>query len=93
MPKGCPNCVIALEELVQKIRTMTTKKYLSSSVAKRLELEIQEAIAESKKATPDSKLIVGKLIDAKILIEGISSASDLLNNFNETTTKVTKYLQ
>ena len=93
MPKNCPTCVIALEELVQEIRTMTTKKYLAPDVAKKMEHELQEAIAESKKAEPDSRLIVGKLNGAKTLIEGVASASGLLTDFAETTTKVKRYLQ
>ena len=93
MPKGCPSCVIALEELVQEIRKMTTKQYLAPNVAKKLIYEIQDAIAESKKAAPDSKLIVGKLSGAKTLIEGVASARGLLNDFAETATKVNKYLQ
>ena len=93
MPRGCPTCVIALEELVQKIRKMTTKKYLTPNVAKKLEHEIQDAIAESKKAVPNSKLIIGKLNGAKTLIEGVASASGLLNDFAKTTTKVIRYLQ
>jgi len=93
MPKGCPACVIALEELVLETRKMTTNKYLAPNVAKKLIYEIQEAIAESKKAVPDSKLIVGKLSGAKTLIEGVASASGLLNDFAKTTTKVIRYLQ
>ena len=57
-----------------------------------MEAGLQEAIAESKKAVPDSKLIVGKLNGAKTLIEGVASASGLLNNFAETTATVKRYL-
>ena len=57
MPKNCPNCVRALEELVQEIRKMTTKNYLAPKVAAKLEHELQEAIAESKKDIPDLKSI------------------------------------
>ena len=92
MPRGCPHCCRALEELVQEIRKMTTKKYLAHNVAEKMEYEIQEAIAESKKAVPDSKLILGKLNGAKTLIKGVASASGLLNIFAETTTTVKKYL-
>jgi hypothetical protein len=93
MPRGCPDCIIALEELVQEIRKMTTNKILSPNLASKMENEIQEAFAESKKVEPDSKLIVGKLNGAKTLIEGVASARGLLNNFTETTTTIKKYLQ
>jgi hypothetical protein len=93
MPRGCPACVIALEDLVQDIRIMTTKKYLALDIASKLEHELQDAIAESKKAEPDSRLIVGKLNGAKTLIEGVASASVLLNNCAETTATIKRYLQ
>ena len=93
MPRGCPACVTVLEELVLEIRKMTTRKYLTPNIAKKLENEIQDAIAESKKAVPNAKLIVGKLNGAKTLIEGVDSASGLLNDFAETTTTVQRYLR
>jgi hypothetical protein len=92
MPRGCPQCVIALEELVQEIRKMTTRKYLAPNIASKMEHELQDAIAESKKAEPDSRLIVGKLNGAKTLIEGVASTCGLLNNFAETTATVKRYL-
>ena len=92
MPNDCPHCVRALEELVQEIRKMTTKNYLAASVAAKMEDELQEAIAESKKDLPDLKSILGKLDGAKRLMDGVASASGLLANFAETTTTVKRYL-
>lgn len=92
MPQGCPDCVAALEELVQEIRKMTTKNDLASNLAAKMEAELQEAIVESKKALPDSKLILGKLNGAKSFIAGVASARGLLNNFAATTTTVKRYL-
>ena len=92
MPTDCPTCVRALEELVQEIRKMTSKNYLTPDLAAKMEAELQVAIAESKKALPDSKLILGKLNDAKRLVEGVTSASGLLNNFAETSTIVKTHL-
>jgi hypothetical protein len=92
MPRNCPNCCRALEELVQEIRKMTTRNYLASNVAAKMEYELQEAIAESKKDTQDLKLILGKLNGARTLIEGVASASGLLNNFAETITLVESHL-
>ena len=92
MPNGCPYCVRALEDLVQEIRTLATKDRLAAHLAARMEKELQAAIAESKKALPDSKLILGKLNGAKRLVEGVTSASGLLNNFAETSTVVKTHL-
>ncbi len=92
MPRGCPECCRALEELVQEIRKMTTKNYLASDVAAKMELELQEAIAESKKDTQDLKLILAKLNGAKALFENVASASGLLTNFAETITLVKSHL-
>ena len=92
MPKGCPSCVRAIEELVQEIRKMTTRDHLASNVVAKIEIELQAAIAESKKDLPDSKLIIGKLNRAKRSIEGVASASGLLNNFSETKTLIKRYL-
>jgi len=92
MPKNCPMCVRAIEELVQEIRTMATRDHLASNVAAKMENELQEAIAESKKAVPDLKLILGKLNGAKRLIDDLAPASGLLNNFAETKTLIKRYL-
>ena len=92
MPRTCPACCRALEELVQEIRKMTTKNYLAPNVAAKMEHELQEAIAESKKDTQDLKFILGKLNGAKTLIEGVASASGLLRNFTETITLVKSHL-
>ena len=92
MPTGCPHCVRALEELVQEIRKMTTKNDLTSNLAAKMEAELQEAIAESNKALPDPKLILGNLNNAKRLIEGVASARGMLNNFAETRTIVRSHL-
>ena len=92
MPQGCPSCVRAIEELVQEIRTMATKDHLAAHLAARMENELQAAIAESKKALPDSTLILGKLEGAKTLIAGVAPARDLLNNFSETKTLIKRYL-
>jgi len=92
MPRTCPACVRALEELVQNIRTMATKDRLAANLATRMEKELQAAIAESKQALPDSKLILAKLDGAKTLIEGVAPARDLLNHFAETKTVIKSYL-
>jgi hypothetical protein len=92
MPNGCPACFRALEELVQEIRKMTAKAYLAPNVAAKMEHELQEAIAESKKDTPDLKPILGKLNGARPLIEGVASASSLLPNFAEAITTVKSHL-
>ena len=92
MPKECPRCCRALEELVQEIRKMTTKNYLAPNVAAKMEHELQEAIAESKKDTQDLEFILGKLNGAKTLIEGVASASGLLKNFAETIAFVKSHL-
>ena len=92
MPRGCPQCYRALEELVQEIRTMTAKNFLASNVAAKMEVELQAAIAESKKDSPDLKSILGKLNSAQTLIEGVTSASGLLSNFADTTTIVKRHL-
>jgi len=92
MPDDCPQCYRALEQLVQEIRTMTAKNYLASNVAAKMEVELQAAIAESKKDSPDLKSILGKLNSAQTLIEGVTSASGLLSNFAETTTIVKRHL-
>jgi len=92
MPTGCPDCVRAIEELVQNIRTMATKDRLAANLATRMEKELQAAIAESKQALPDSKLILAKLDGAKTLIDGVAPARDLLNHFAETKTVIKSYL-
>ena len=92
MPNSCPECVRAIEELVQEIRTMATRDHLASNVAAKMEIELQGAIAESKKDTPDLKTILGKLDGAKTFIEGVGLASGLLNNFAETKTLIKSYL-
>ena len=92
MPKDCPDCRRALEELMQEIRKMTTKNYLASAVAAKMENELQAAIAESKKDPQDLKLILAKLNGAKALVEGVPSASGLLPNFAETITLVKSHL-
>ena len=92
MPKNCPMCCRALEELVQEIRKMTTKNYLATNVAVKMEHELQEAISESKKDTQDLKFILGKLNGAIIFIDGFASASGLLRNFTETITLVKSHL-
>ena len=92
MPRTCPQCVRALEELVQEIREMTAKNDLAANLAAKMEAELQAAIAESKKALPDPKLILGNLNSAKSLIEGVASARGLLNSFAETSTIITSHL-
>ena len=37
MPRGCPACVRAIEELVQEIRKMATKDHLAANVAAKME--------------------------------------------------------
>jgi hypothetical protein len=92
MPRGCPNCCQALEELVQEIRKVTAKGHLAPNLAAKMEVELQAAIAEANKDTQDLKLILGKLNGAKTLIEGVASASGLLNNFAETINLVRSHL-
>ena len=92
MPTDCPDCVIAIEELVQEIRKMTTKNILEANVATKMERELQTAIAESKKDTPELKSILGKLDAAKALVEGDSSARGLLPKFAETTSTIKRHL-
>ena len=92
MPKTCPSCVRALEELVQEIRTMAAKDRLAAHLAARMEKELQAAIAESKKVLPDSQLILAKLDGAKTLIDGVARARDLLNHFAETKIVIKSYL-
>jgi len=92
MPKDCPMCCQALEELVQEIRKMATKDHLVSNVAAKMEVELQAAIAESKNDTQDLKLILTKLNGAKAFVEGVPSASGLLTNFTETITLVKSHL-
>jgi hypothetical protein len=92
MPKDCPNCCQALEELVQEIRKMATKDQLVSKVAAKMEVELQAAIAAAKKEPQDLKLILTKLNGAQALIEGVTSASGLQNNFAETITFVKSHL-
>ncbi len=92
MPKGCPECCQALEELVQEIRRMATKDHLVSNVAAKMEVELQAAIAEAKKDRQDLKFILTKLNGAKTFIEGVASARSLQNNFTETITLVKSHL-
>jgi hypothetical protein len=92
MPKACPNCCQALEELVQELRKMATKDQLVSKVAAKMEVELQAAIAAANKEPQDLKLILTKLNGAQALIEGVASASGLQNNFAETTTFVKSHL-
>jgi len=92
MPKNCPACCEAVEELVVEIRNMTTRNYLADTVAAKMEQEIQAAIAEAKKDTQDLRLILGKVNGAKALIEGVASARGLLPNFAETIALVERHL-
>jgi hypothetical protein len=92
MPKECPSCCRALEELVQELRKMATKDQLVSKVAAKMEVELQAAIAAAKKEPQDLKLILTKLNGAQTLIEGVASARDLQNHFAETTTFVKSHL-
>ena len=92
MPKECPMCCRALEELVQEIRKMATKDRLLSNVAAKMEVELQAAIAGAKKEPQDLKLILTKLNGAKTFIAGVASASSLQNNFAETITLVKSHL-
>ena len=92
MPKDCPQCVRALEELVQEIRTMVNKDGLTANLAIKMEVELQAAMAESKQALPDSKSILAKLEGAQTVIEGVAPARDLLNHFAETKTVIKRYL-
>jgi hypothetical protein len=92
MPRECPNCCQALEELVQELRKMATKDQLVSKVAAKMEVELQAAIAAAKKEPQDLKLILTKLNGAKTLIEGVASASGLQNHFAQTITFVKSHL-
>jgi hypothetical protein len=92
MPKDCPSCCRALEELVQELRKMATKDPLVSKVAARMEVELQAAIAAAKKEPQDLKLILTKLNGAQTLIEGVASASGLQNNFTQTITFIKSHL-
>jgi hypothetical protein len=92
MPKSCPHCCQALEELVQEIRKMATKDQLVSKVAAKMEVELQAAIAAANKEPQDLKLILTKLNGAKTFIEGVASARDLQNHFAETITFVKSHL-
>jgi hypothetical protein len=92
MPRDCPSCCRALEELVQELRKMATKDPLVSKVAARMEVELQAAIAAAKKEPQDLKLILTKLNGAQTLIEGVASASGLQNNFTQTITFIKSHL-
>ena len=92
MPKTCPECCQALEELVQEIRKVAAKDRLVPTVAAKMEVELQAAIAEAKKDQQDLKLILTKLNGAKTFIEGVASASGLQNNFVKTITLVKSHL-
>jgi hypothetical protein len=92
MPRECPSCCRALEELVQELRKMATKDQLVSKVAAKMEVELQAAIAEAKQDPQDLKLILTKLNGAQTLIEGVASASGLHNNFAKTITFVKSHL-
>jgi capsular polysaccharide biosynthesis protein len=92
MPKDCPECCQALEELVQELRKMATKDQLVSKVAAKMEVELQVAIAAAKKDPQDLKLILTKLNGAQTFIEGVASASGLQNHFAQTITFVKSHL-
>jgi hypothetical protein len=92
MPKDCPHCCRALEELVQEIRKLAARDQLVSRVAAKMEVELQTAIVEAKKDTQDLKLILSKLNGARTFLTGIASASGLQNNFAETITLVRSHL-
>jgi hypothetical protein len=92
MPRDCPSCCRALEELVQELRKMAAKDQLVSKVAAKMEVELQAAIAAAKKDPQDLKLILTKLNGAQTLIEGVASASGLQNHFAETITFVKSHL-
>ena len=51
MPQGCPQCVRAIEELVQEIRAMAAKDRLAAHLAARMENELQAAMAEARAET------------------------------------------
>ena len=92
MPRNCPSCCRALEKLVQEIRKLAAKDPLVSRVAAKMEVELQAAIAESKKDTQDLKLILSKLNGARTYLAEVASASELQNNFAETITLVRSHL-
>jgi hypothetical protein len=92
MPRDCPSCCRALEELVQELRKMAAKDQLVSKVAAKMEVELQAAIAAAKKDPQDLKLILTKLNGAQAFIEGVASASGLQNNFTQTITFVKSHL-
>ena len=92
MPKDCPGCYQALEELLQAIRRIATKDPVVSTVAAKMEVELQAAIAEAKKDTQDLKFILAKLNSAKTFIAGVASASTLQKNIAETITFVKSHL-
>ena len=92
MPRSCPNCGRALEELVQEIRAMTTKNHLSSDLAVRMERELQAAIAAANQEPQDLKLMLAKLDRAKTLVDAVPSASGLLPSFADTISLVKRHL-
>ena len=92
MPGGCPNCKRALEGLLQEVRKMKTNKSIASTVAMKMERELQAAITAAKKENQDLQLILGKLNGAKAMIAGDTSVSDLNAAITDTIALVKRHL-
>lgn len=92
MPKGCPNCHQVLERLLREVRKMKANKSLASTIAVKIERELQSAVIAAKKENQDLQLILGKLNGAKALIAGDASVSGLNTTFAETIALVKRHL-
>jgi len=92
MPRDCPNCTRALEGLLQDVRKMKANKSLASTIAVKMERELQSAVTAAKKENQDLQLILGKLNGAKAMIASDASVSGLNTTFAETIALVKRHL-
>ena len=87
-----PQAFIAeLEKLKSELSTLKQKGDIGEEEALDTEHQINKAIMQAKKSTPDKKTILEHLNTAKAFIENVSAASGMITAFISATEMVRKF--
>jgi hypothetical protein len=81
-----------LQSIIPEIEKAQETGSISQETATDVKNEVENALAESKRSEPDTKTIIEKLNGAKALIEGVSSAGDLVKIIIESIEMVRKFI-
>ena len=80
-----------LQSIIPEIEKAQETGSISQETAIGVKNEVGNALAESKKSEPETKVVIKKLNDAKALIEGVASAGGLVKIIIESIEMVRKF--